>query len=146
MTPPTDWPRHMTRIARYGRLAVGQRVRWERLASPPTTAATCNWLAGDVEPVTLRTEHTIVDVRSTDTGAAVVLRHAHGAESIAWGVDAYGCQPGSFGQVHVLAEPPEQRPLLRGAAAPAVHAPRSTRQPRSFADASTELITGDLFA
>lgn len=145
MTPPTDWPRHMTRLARYGRLAVGQRVRWERLASPPTTGAPRNWLALDVEPVTLRTEHAIVDMRLTDSGAAVVLRHASGAESIAWGVDGYGCQPGSFGQLHVLAEPPEQRSLIRGGSAPAAPAPKPSPARRSLA-AAPETITGDLFA
>lgn len=116
----TTWPRHMRRIDRYGRIAVGQRVRWERLDYAPTNGDPRGWLGRNptVGTVEIRTEHVVTEIRTTETGVAVVLRHECGAVQIAWGIDAWGHSMGDFASLEVLAEPPEQRALIRGASKP----------------------------
>ncbi len=115
MSIPDTWPRHMRRIQRYGRLEVGQRVRWERLDVAPTNGDPKGWLgrtptSGQVE---IHTEHVITEIRTTETGVGVVLRHASGAVQVAWGMDQYGHSLGDFASLAILAEAPEQRALIR---------------------------------
>lgn len=113
MKPPGTWPRHMTRMDRYGRLQVGQRVQWERLAAAPSNGRHGAWITGDGEFVTLRTEHQIEEIRSTETGAAIVLRHRTGAVQIAYSVDIWGVMRGHFGHLEVITDAPYQSRLIR---------------------------------
>ena len=147
MTPPTDWPRHMKRMTRYGRVAVGQRVRWHRDTYAPTNdepPARVGYVRHPhVEPVV---DCVIEELRKTETGVAVVLRLDTGARQVQWGIDHYGHPWGGIGpHINVLAEPPEQRSLIRGGSARAAPAPRSSPARRSL-PAAAKTITGDLFA
>ena len=101
-------------IPRYGRIEVGQRVRFERVVPAPTTERAT--LGRDVETVTIRTEHLVDDIRSCDSGALVTLRHADGRGEVRCCFDGYGQQWGGFGGLQVLADAPAQLGL-RGIAA-----------------------------
>jgi hypothetical protein len=124
MTVPDTWPRHMRKIDRYGRLAVGQRVRWERSVYAPTNDVPTNpktgWL---LHPkVELSTECVIQEIRTTETGVACVLRLDCGALQVTWGVDAYGhAWGGCWPRLTVLVDSPEQRTLLRGSGLAVAH-------------------------
>lgn len=101
-------------IPSYGRLQVGQRVRFERVLPAPTPERAT--LGRGVETVTIRTEHLVDDIRPCDSGALVTLRHADGRGAVRCCFDGYGQQWGGFGGLVVLADAPAQLGL-RGIAA-----------------------------
>jgi hypothetical protein len=93
-------------IARYGRIEVGQRVRFERLMPAPTPERAT--FGRGVETVTIRTEHLVDDIRPCDSGAVVTLRHADGAGQLRSCFNCYGQQWGGCGGLDVLADAPLQ--------------------------------------
>lgn len=116
MRPPIDWPGHMKLLTRYGRLAVGQRVRWERTTYAPTNDLPANSRIGyrNHPQVELATECLLEEIRHTESGVACQLRLAIGARQVQWGIDAYGHAWGGLGScITVLAQPPKQLSLLR---------------------------------
>ncbi len=96
-------------IPRYGRIEVGQRVRFERVMPAPTTERAT--LGRGVETVTVRTEHLVDEIRPCDSGALVTLGHADGAGQLRACFNGYGQQWGGFGGLQVLADAPMQRAL-----------------------------------
>ena len=96
-------------IPRYGRIEVGQRVRFERVMPAPTPERAT--LGRGVETVTIRTEHMVEDIRPCDSGALVTLRHADGRGEVRCCFNGYGQQWGGFGGLVVLADAPAQRTL-----------------------------------
>ena len=96
-------------IPRYGRIEVGQRVRFERVMPAPTTA--CATLGRGVDTVTVRTEHIVTEIRPCDSGVLVTLRHADGTGQLRGCFNCYGQQWGGFGGLDVLADAPHQRNL-----------------------------------
>ena len=102
----------MTRLQslrQYGRLAVGQRVLFERLEAAPGER---HVVSGN--RVTIRTEHTITGMWHCDSGVIVDLTDDDGAV-IDRNFDAYGQMWGGFGGLTVLADAPSQG-RLRGLA------------------------------
>jgi hypothetical protein len=95
-------------ITRYGRIGVGQRVRFERLEPAPTPERAT--FGRGVELVTIRTEHLVDEIRPCDSGALVTLRHADGAGQLRACFNAYGQCWGGFGGLDVLADAPIKRP------------------------------------
>lgn len=95
-------------IPRYGRIEVGQRVRFERVEPAPTTV--CATLGRGVVVVTIRTEHMVAEIRPCDSGALVTLRHADGAGQLRACFNAYGQLWGGFGGLDVVADAPINRP------------------------------------
>lgn len=95
-------------IPRYGRIEVGQRVRFERLVGAPTTGNACSQWGRGGEVVTIRTEPLVETIRPCDSGALVTLRHADGRGEIRACFNAYGQQWGGFGGLDVLADAPLQ--------------------------------------
>lgn len=93
-------------IPRYGRIEVGQRVRFERVLPAPTPEHAT--LGRGVETVTIRTEHLVDDIRPCDSGALVTLRNADGRGEVRRCFNAYGQQWGGFGGLQVLADAPAQ--------------------------------------
>ena len=96
-------------IPRYGRIEVGQRVRFERLAPAPTPERAT--FGRGIETVTIRTEHLVEEIRPCDSGVLVTLRYADGAGQLRECFNAYGQQWGGFGGLDVLADAPHQRNL-----------------------------------
>ena len=96
-------------IPAYGRIEVGQRVRFERVMPAPTTERAT--LGRGVETVTIRTEHLVDEIRPCDSGALVTLRHADGRGELRGCFNAYGQLWGGFGGLDVLAQAPMQRAL-----------------------------------
>ena len=96
-------------IPRYGRIEVGQRVRFERVEPAPTPERAT--LGRGVETVTIRTEHLVREIRPCDSGVLVTLRHADGRGEIRGCFNCYGQQWGGFGGLTVLADAPMQRGL-----------------------------------
>jgi DMSO/TMAO reductase YedYZ molybdopterin-dependent catalytic subunit len=101
-------------IPRYGRIEVGQRVRFERVMPAPTPERAT--LGRGVETVTVRTAHLVEEIRPCDSGVLVTLRHADGAGQLRACFNCYGQQWGGFGGLDVLADAPYQRNLLGAAA------------------------------
>jgi hypothetical protein len=101
-------------IPRYGRIEVGQRVRYERVMPAPTPE--CAMLGRGVDTVTVRTEHLVEEIRPCDSGVLITLRHADGAGQLRECFNCYGQQWGGFGGLDVLADAPYQRNLLGAAA------------------------------
>lgn len=101
-------------IPRYGRIEVGQRVRFERVMPAPTPEPA--HLGRGVETVTIRTEHLVREIRPCDSGVLVTLRHADGRGEVRGCFNAYGELWGGFGGLAVLADAPMQLGL-RGIAA-----------------------------
>ena len=95
-------------IPRYGRIEVGQRVRYERVMPAPTPE--CAMLGRGVETVTVRTEHLVEEIRPCDSGVLVTLRHADGAGQLRACFNAYGQEWGGFGGLDVLVDAPIKRP------------------------------------
>ena len=101
-------------ISKYGRIAVGQRVRFERVVPAPTTERAT--LGRGVETVTIRTEHLVDEIHPCDSGALVTLGHVDGCGQLRRCFNAYGQLWGGFGGLDVLADAPLQL-RLRGIAA-----------------------------
>jgi hypothetical protein len=95
-------------IPRHGRIEVGQRVAFVRVAPAPTPERAT--LGRGVETVTIRTEHLVDEIRRCDSGALVTLRHADGAGQLRACFDSYGSLWGGFGGLDVLADAPINRP------------------------------------
>lgn len=96
-------------IPRYGRIEVGQRVRFERVVPAPTPERA--GFGRGIETVTIRTEHLVDEIRPCDSGVLVTLRHADGAGQLRGCFDSYGQCWGGFGGLDVLSNAPHQRNL-----------------------------------
>lgn len=108
--------RSRRQLERFGRMAVGQRVRFERnCVLPPTTdpkefmRAFFDW---QVELVQLVAQGHIVRMEKGSFDAFVTMRFDDGRE-VTRTLDSYGMEPGGWDRLHVLQEAPEQRSLLR---------------------------------
>jgi hypothetical protein len=93
------------KIKRYGRIEVGQRVRFERLVLGPGCES---WTSDST--VTLNTEHTVIALHASESGALVELATDEGARQTC-SVNSYGQLWGGFGMLHVLAQAPYQMKL-----------------------------------
>lgn len=93
-------------IPRYGRIAIGQRVRYERLMPAPTPERAT--LGRGVNTVAICTEHLVDDIRPCDSGVLVTLRHADGRGEVRGCFNAYGQSWGGFGGLVVLVDAPVQ--------------------------------------
>lgn len=102
----------MMRTPQYGRIAVGQRVRFDRVMAAPTPEPSASAWGRNAGPrVTVRTEHTVTDIQHCESGALVTLRHADGRGERAECFNSYGQMWGGFGGLVVIEEAPEQRAL-----------------------------------
>jgi hypothetical protein len=66
------WLAKRRQFERYGRLAIGQLVRWERSVAAPTNNRTKFYEDNEVE---IHTEHTIHDMRETESDVPVIPLH-----------------------------------------------------------------------
>jgi hypothetical protein len=103
-------------LDRFGRMAVGQRIRFERnCVLPPTTdpkaymQAFFDW---QVELVQLVDQGLIVGIEKGYFDAFVTMRLDDGRE-VTRTLDSYGMEPGGWDRLHVLQEAPSQRSLIR---------------------------------
>ena len=102
----------MRAIPQYGRIAVGQRVRFDRVMAAPTPEPSASAWGRNAGPrVTVRTEHVVTEIQHCDSGALVTLRHADGRGELAECLNSYGQMWGGFGGLVVIEEAPEQRAL-----------------------------------
>lgn len=103
------------RLDRFGRMAVGQRIRFTRPVMPPTTDckdfldAFYDWRA---EYVQIEAEGYIVGLAKGYFDAFVTMRFDDGRE-VTRTLDSDGFEPGGSDQLHVLQEAPQQRSLIR---------------------------------
>lgn len=98
-------------IHRYGRIEVGQRVKFQRLVGAPTPKESRYQFGRSGHVVTVTTEHIVEDMRICDSGALVTLRHADGEGQLLACFDGYGQCRGGFGGLDVLVDAPYQRNL-----------------------------------
>lgn len=105
--------RRGSQVERFGRMAVGQWVRFDRLVMPPTLDDT--WWNNRDEPVPIEQFGEVESIRLGEVDAFVTLRLDGGGgftQTFNW----WGQVPGGFSSLTVLREPPEQRELIRRAA------------------------------
>ncbi len=100
-------------LQRFGRTAVGQRVRYDRVIMPPTLLNSF-WNNLD-EPVSIQQYAEVIAIAKGEVDAFVTLRFDGGGEKTQM-FNWYGQEPGGFSSLTVLREAPEQRTLLREAA------------------------------
>lgn len=81
-------------LQRYGCIAVGQRVEYERLDNPLKD-----------EPKIIRTTHTVKGIRECGSGALVTLKGD--TSTIVHAFDSHGRVLDGFGGLQVLQDPPE---------------------------------------
>lgn len=96
-------------LPRYGRIEVGQRVRYERLVPAPTPEPSAHQWGRGGHVVSIATLHTVREIRLCDSGALVTLQHADGHGEIRACFNAYGQSWGGFGGLDVLKEAPIAR-------------------------------------
>jgi len=97
-------------LDRFGRMAVGQRVRYDRCIMPPTLLNSF-WNNLD-EPVSIQQYAEVIAIAKGEVDAFVTLRFDGGGEkteTFNW----YGQEPGGFSSLTVLREAPEQRSFIR---------------------------------
>jgi hypothetical protein len=106
-------------LQRFGRMAVGQRIRFERnCVLPPTTdpkgymRAFFDW---EAELVQLVAKGRIVRIEQGYFDAFVTMRFDDGRE-VTRTLDADGMEPGGWDRLRVVQEAPEQRSLISEAA------------------------------
>lgn len=112
------WLQRRHQFQRYGRLEIGQHVRWGRNTLAPTNHPGPYTYRQHPE-VEIATEHRIVDIRETETGCALILADADGCMCCVCGIDSYGHEIGGFGPgITVLQPAPRQQtlPLTRSPA------------------------------
>jgi len=111
------WLNKRRQFDQYGRMEVGARVEFQRMIYAPTNnpakLRTCMRLETgeivDVDPtVTIETQHTIIDIRESETGAFLFLVDDDGLLSVHTS-NAYG-QAG-WGFFRVLRYAPQQREI-----------------------------------
>lgn len=110
--------RRPRQIQSFGRIAVGQRIRFERnCVLPPTTdpkAYMQAFFEWEVELVQIVAHGQIVRLGKGYFDAFVTMRFDDGRE-VTRTLDAHGMEPGGPDRLHVLQETPEQRSLIREA-------------------------------
>ncbi|WP_164964276.1 hypothetical protein [Rubrivivax sp. JA1026] len=102
--------RKRRRFNQYGRVAIGQRVRFERLELAPG----CQSWGRDACTVTICSEHVVTEICESESGALVTLVDADG-DRIRRCFDGDGQLWGGFGGLDVLSDAPLQAsiPTLR---------------------------------
>lgn len=104
--------RRRSTVERFGRMAVGQRVRFDRLVMPPTTLEA--WWNNKDEPVCIEQFGEIVEIRLGEVDAFVTLRLDEGG-GYTKTFNRWGQVPGGFSSLTVLREAPAQCSLIREA-------------------------------
>ena len=111
------WMNKRKHFAQYGKLEVGQRVKWERFIYAPTNntdklRCSIRNEAGkivDRDPkCTIYTDHTITDMRESETGVFVFLLNDFGSVNVPVS-NGYGQTDSGF--IKVLKEAPLQREI-----------------------------------
>lgn len=112
-----SWMNKRKHFDQYGKLQVGQRVKWERFIYAPTNnAAKLRWSIRDesgkivdCDPTcTIYTQHIITDLRESETGVFVLLRDDFGCMNVPVS-NGYGQTDSGF--ISVLRDAPQQREI-----------------------------------
>lgn len=108
--PRFAWLRRRAQLSPYGRLQIGQVVRWNREVMAPTNAAPG---ARPKPPgVIVSTEHVIEDIRETETGVALILRDSDNCLLCVPGIHYDGRRIGDcWDHIAVVREAPRQQSL-----------------------------------
>jgi hypothetical protein len=109
-------------LDRYGRIAVGQLVEYDRVEFAPTNSAPPWYLCGRRNTTTREIEHrdetvgvqtlaTVVRLERYEMGGIGCVLRFEGGNEKTISINSYGQSPGNFAYLRVIAEPPEQKKL-----------------------------------